>query len=92
MQQETEYPKRRGLFSKRREEDEPEIEILEVIQTGVHNYTITTSTKYDTFTAVNQTITCEYQATAQWIYEHSKQIQKACNFGDVIEDIPFKRQ
>lgn len=100
MQSGETYPIVKADFVKETGHANPEIyaETVRLVQIAKFGYQIITGTiykwnGYDTDVwSQQEMISCEYKATAEWIYENQRAICSACNSGDIITDIPFESE
>ena len=96
MQKETERQKCMAEFSKKRGNEEAAYDYVRVVRTSEYGYSIVKGHNYGTKLMpddwMDETVTCEYPATAEWIFERYKSICNACNSGDIIKDIPFESE
>lgn len=96
MQQETEREKHIAEFSKLRKPNESAYDYVRVVRTSKYGHSIIRGHNYGTEEMpddwTDETITCDFPATAGMIFENLKSIRNTCNSGDIIKDIPFKSE
>jgi len=68
--------------------------IVRLIQVDTYSYHIKCTTVYDwddgvSHETIAEFITCQYPATAGWIYSRMRDLRNCTNTGAIVKDIPF---
>jgi hypothetical protein len=96
MQKEIEIQQYVAAFSKTRREGCLAYDYVRIAKTSDYGYSIIKGHNYGTEGMpddwADETITCEYPATVEWIYAKCRSICNSCNSGKIITDIPFESE